>query len=349
MKNKVLEILQSGKCFIIAEVAQAHDGSLGIAHAFIDAAAESGADAIKFQTHIAEAESTMQEQWRVKFSLQDVTRFDYWKRMEFTPEQWAGLKQHAEDKGLIFLSSPFSNEAVDLLESINMDAWKIASGELTNYPMLEKILATRKPILISSGMSDLDEVDRLVNQVKSLDIEHVVFQCTSSYPTPPEKVGLNMLDFYRQRYECKVGLSDHSGSIFPPLAAAALGMDVLELHVTFSKHMFGPDVIASLTFEELKTVVEGIRYIETMKASPVEKNDMAATMEPLRKLFNKSVVLAQDLDEGTIIEEKHLGYKKPGIGIPASRYKDILGRKLNKSLTYNYFLSEEDLTDTNEQ
>ena len=129
-------------CLIVAEVAQAHDGSLGAAHAFIDAIADSGADAVKFQTHIAAAESTLGEPWRVKFSLQDNTRFDYWKRMEFTEEQWHGLKRHADKSGLLFLSSPFSFEAVELLNRVGVAAWKVPSGETANTPMLDHIIAT---------------------------------------------------------------------------------------------------------------------------------------------------------------------------------------------------------------
>src|SRR5688500_1354690 len=140
-------------CLIIGEVAQAHDGSLGMAHAFIDAIAAAGADAVKFQTHIAAAESTLQEPWRVKFSRQDTTRHAYWKRMEFTEEQWVGLREHAHDRGLEFLSSPFSSEAVSLLARVGVAAWKIASGEVSNLALLEQIAATRLPVFLSSGMS----------------------------------------------------------------------------------------------------------------------------------------------------------------------------------------------------
>ena len=146
-------------CFIIGEIAQAHDGSLGTAHAYIDAVAATGADAVKFQTHIASEESSALDTWRVKFSRQDATRYDYWKRMEFTAEQWAGLKQHAEEKGLVFLSSPFSLAAIDLLERLGMAAWKVASGEVTNRLFLDAMIATKKPVLVSSGMSYLAELE----------------------------------------------------------------------------------------------------------------------------------------------------------------------------------------------
>ncbi|MCH7755645.1 N-acetylneuraminate synthase family protein, partial [candidate division KSB1 bacterium] len=141
------DMFSENRCLIIGEVAQAHDGSLGMAHAFVDATADSGADAVKFQTHIAEAESTRSELWRVKFSRQDVARYDYWKRMEFTEEQWVGLKQHADERGLIFLSSPFSVEAVELLSRVGVAAWKIASGELNNMLIFRRMLDTRLPFL----------------------------------------------------------------------------------------------------------------------------------------------------------------------------------------------------------
>ena len=338
----VEEHIKSGECLIIAEVAQAHDGSLGMAHAFIDAAAKCGAEAIKFQTHIADAESTIAEPWRVKFSFQNETRFDYWKRMEFTEPQWAGLKSHAEEKGLIFLSSPFSNEAVEMLQRIGVQAWKIASGEITNYPMLELIFKTKKPVLVSSGMSQLKELDHFVNNLKTKNIPFAVLQCTSSYPTPPEKVGLNVMIDFKERYSCPVGLSDHSGTIFPGLAGAALGMNILEVHLTLSRDMFGPDVIASVTSDELTTLIKGIRFIEKMKANPVDKNEMAEEMEPLRNLFTKSIVAAGEIKADTEITMEHLAFKKPGTGIPASEYLSLIGKKLNKKIAYNHFFSIED-------
>ena len=158
------KLIGGGRCFIIAEIAQAHDGSLGTAHAYIDAVAKTGADAIKFQTHIASAESTPDEPFRIKFSRQDENRFDYWKRMEFTKEQWVGLFEHCKEVGITFLSSPFSEEAVELLNEIGTPAWKIASGEVSNQPMLAKMSETQKPILLSTGMSDIDEIQNIGNR-----------------------------------------------------------------------------------------------------------------------------------------------------------------------------------------
>jgi N,N'-diacetyllegionaminate synthase len=330
----------STQCCIVAEVAQSHDGSLGTAHAFIDACARAGANAIKFQTHIAAAESTPGEPWRVKFSRQDASRYDYWKRMEFTEEQWHGLKQHADECGIQFLSSPFSIEAVDLLTRVGVAAWKVASGEVSNTPMLERMLATGLPMLLSSGMSPLHELDAAVALIQGQGVPLTVLQCTSAYPCPPENIGLNLLPFFRDRYGCPVGLSDHSGTIYAGLAAATLGATMLEVHVTFSREMFGPDVPASITLGELRQLVDGIRFIEAMTAHPVDKDAMADTMVPLRHLFTKSVVARTDLLAGTVLRAEHLTVKKPGTGIPAARLSELLGRTLRCTVARDQCLEE---------
>lgn len=331
----------TGPCLVIGEIAQAHDGSLGFAHAYIDAIADAGANAIKFQTHIASAESTPAEPWRVKFSLQDESRYAYWKRMEFTEDQWAGLKRHAEEKGLLFLSSPFSGEAVELLQRIGVKAWKVASGEVKGSGMFEKMAATGLPLYLSTGMSTLEETDEIVKLVQSRKIPLVLMQCTTAYPCPPEKVGLNLLSLYRDRYNCAVGLSDHSGTIYPGLAAATLGISALEVHVTMSREMFGPDVRASVTTQELKTLVEGIRFIERMKSHPVSKNEMAAELQPVRALFTKSAVARMDLPAGTVLSMEHITFKKPGTGIPEQNVQQILHRRLLRAIKADTMILEE--------
>lgn len=335
--------LAEDRCLIIGEVAQSHDGSLGTAHAFIDAIANAGADAVKFQTHIAAAESTPAEPWRVKFSRQDASRYDYWKRMEFSEEQWRGLREHACERGLHFLSSPFSVEAVELLCTVGVDAWKVASGEVNNLEMFEKMVATGLPFLLSTGMSHLAEIDDAVALLKAQKQEFAVMQCTSAYPCSPEKIGLNLLGYFKERYGCYVGLSDHSGVIYPGLAAATLGASVLEVHVAFSREMFGPDVPASLTTAELKQLVEGVRFIERMRAHPVDKDALAAENEQLRKLFMKSVVAKIDIPEGTILTREHLAGKKPGTGIPVARMQELLGKRVRRALLADTLISEDDL------
>jgi N-acetylneuraminate synthase len=330
-------------CTVIGEVSQTHDGSLGMAHAFIDAIAQAGADAVKFQTHIAAAESTPSEPWRKRFSPQDETRYDYWKRMEFTEPQWHGLKKHADEKGLLFLSSPFSMQAVELLKRVGVTGWKVASGEISNVEMLDAMIATRLPVILSTGMSGMAEVEDAVARVRAARLPVAALQCATMYPCPPEAVGLNVIEDYRRRFPDAVGLSDHSATIYPGLAAATLGIEVLEVHVALSRDMFGPDVVASLTPAELRQLVDGIRFIERMKASPVDKAKAAADLAPLRHIFMKSVVAVADLPAGTVLAREHLAAKKPGTGIPARELPGLLGRKLKRAVARDALLSADDL------
>ncbi len=333
-------------CTIIAEVAQAHDGSLGLAHAYIDAAAQAGVDAVKFQTHIAAAESTAREPWRTKFSLQDDTRYDYWRRMEFSPDQWHGLKQHAQDSGLMFLSSPFSVEAVELLTQVGVAGWKIASGEVTNAPMLNAIAATGLPVILSTGISPFDEIDTTVQRFKAKDLDLAVLQCTTKYPSPPEAIGLNVMGEFRDRYGVAVGLSDHSGTIFPSLAAATLGAQVIEVHLTISRDLFGPDVPASVTGSELSQLVEGVRFIERMRANPIDKSHIDDGAVEMRSIFFKSVVPRENISADTVLEARHITTKKPGTGIPAEKFDEVIGRVLARDVLKDEPLVEGDFKQT---
>ncbi|MGH8045965.1 MAG: N-acetylneuraminate synthase family protein [Chthoniobacterales bacterium] len=315
-------------CLLVAEVAQAHDGSLGAAHAFIDAAAGAGADAVKFQTHIAAAESTREEPWRVAFSAQDATRYDYWKRMEFSAEQWAGLKVHADERGILFLGSAFSFVAVDLLERIGVAAWKVASGEMFEEAFLDRLASTGRPVMLSTGMSAWADIDRAVQVMHARSADFALLQCTTEYPCPPENWGLNLLAEYRERYKCPVGLSDHSGTIHPGILAAWLGAAVVEVHLTLSRLAFGPDVPASLVPEELKQLADGIRAVEKARLNPVDKDASAAMQTENRMRFTKSVALVAPLPAGAVLRREDLTLKKPGGGIPSSKLDALVGAAL---------------------
>lgn len=330
--------------FIVAEVAQAHDGNINFAHAFIEAVAKTGAQAIKFQTHIAEEESTPGEPWRVKFSYQDDRRYDYWKRMEFTKDQWAELKKHADEKGLHFLSSPFSIKAVDLLEEINIPAWKIGSGEVLSDRMLARIAQTKKPVILSSGMSDFKEIDRITAYLKDLHIEYALMQCTTAYPTQFDQVGLNVISEMKARYQCPVGLSDHSGTIWPSIAAATLGAELLEVHVKIGADMPGPDSSSSLTIEELTQMVEGVRAVNTMQDNPIDKNKLTDNQKNMRQLFMKSIIARQDLSAGTVLSAEHLVEKKPSTGIPGTLIEKAFGLTLAKPVSQDEQLSWDHFT-----
>lgn len=332
------------RAVVIGEVAQAHDGSLGAAHAYVDAIADAGADAVKFQTHIAAAESRRDEPWRVRFSFEDETRFDYWRRMEFTEEHWAGLRAHAHERGIGFMSSPFSLEAVELLRRLGNDAWKVASGEVSNPILLEAIAAAGGPCLLSSGMSgwaDLDAAVELLRREGSGPL--AVLQCTSSYPVVPEQLGLNLVSEITHRYGCASGLSDHSGTIYPSLAAVALGGRVVEVHVTMSREQFGPDVVASVTTAELRALCEGVRMLQAALDAPVDKDATAAGMDGMRVLFGRSLVAARELPAGHELTASDLVAKKPGDGLPPSRMRDLVGRHLRRPLEVDEPLRDEDI------
>jgi N,N'-diacetyllegionaminate synthase len=330
-------------CFLIAEVAQAHDGSLGAAHAYIDAAAEAGVDAVKFQTHIAAAESTLDEPFRVKFSRQDDTRYGYWKRMEFTPEQWAGLAAHAAEKNLVFLSSAFSVAAVELLKKLGIVAWKVGSGEVATRDLLDAMLAAKGPILLSTGMSTYAEIGEVVTRLRGRGAEVALFQCTSRYPVALEEVGLNVIGELRQRFKCPAGLSDHSGTVYPALAALAQGADMIEAHIVFDKSMFGPDTPASLTLRDFKQVVQARNAFAKMLAHPVDKDRMAGDLAQTRAMFGKSIALSRSLPAGTVLARDMLTTKKPGTGIPDTELDSLVGRRLKRDTDAQRLLSRDDI------
>jgi N-acetylneuraminate synthase len=329
--------------FIIAEVAQAHEGSLGMAHAYIDAAAESGADAIKFQTHIADAESTRDEKFRVPMSGQDASRFDYWKRMEFTPEQWAGLFKHAAEKNIVFLSSAFSVPAVELLASLGMSAWKVGSGEFRSQDLLEAMRKAGGPVLLSTGMSRTEEVAEAVAYFTKNSMEYALFQCTSMYPTPLEKAGVNVIGQYRAAYNCPVGLSDHTGTVYPSLMAMAQGADLIEVHVTFDRRMYGPDAKASLTFAEIAHLAQARDAFHTMAMNPVDKDKQADEMDTMRQLFTKSIALKSPAAKGAVISADMIVPKKPGTGIPYTEREKIIGKVLARDVPQDRLLAWEDV------
>ena len=334
--------------FLIAEIGQAHDGSLGILHSYIDSISKTGVDAIKFQTHIAEAESSIEEPFRINFSYEDKSRFDYWKRMSFTLDQWIEIKKHCEDVGLEFMSSPFSVAAVDLLESIGIKRYKIGSGEITNHLMLHKIACTKKPIIISSGMSSFSELRDTIDFLTPYGNKLAIMQCTTSYPTSAENIGLNVITELKELFpKLPIGFSDHSGVIYPCISAATLGAEFLEFHAIFDKNMFGPDANSSLTISEITELVKAIRFIDKARNSPVDKADVSR-FEELKNIFEKSLALNKALPEGHIITIDDLESKKPkGMGISARDYSKIIGRELHVEKSKYEFLTYKDLKEAN--
>ena len=324
--------------FVIAEIGNNHDGSVRQAERLIHAAADAGADAVKFQTHIADAEMLPSTPTPPHF---DEPRYELTKRMELSLDDHRRLKVVAEELGLVFFSSPFSVEAVELLEEVGAPLYKIASGEVTNPPLLEAVAGTGKPVLLSTGMSGLEDVERAAEILRSGGSQILVLQCTSTYPCPPELVNLRAMVAMGDRLGCPYGLSDHTPAIYTSLGAVALGASAIEKHFTLSKRLYGPDHHASLVPEELAQLVDGVRQVTAALGTGLKERDPAH--DPARATFEKSVVTRTAIPAGTVIEREMLTTKRPGTGIPARRVAELLGRRTARALDRDHLLQEADL------
>jgi N-acetylneuraminate synthase len=324
--------------YIIAEIGSVHDGSFGNACRLIEAAADCGADAVKFQTHIAEAETLADAPAPSYFSAEP--RMAYFRRTGFSEGQWRELASVANAAGVDFLSSPFSLEAVDLLERVGMIAYKIPSGEVSNIPLLEKVAATGKPVYLSSGMSDWSEVDAAMAALRDSPV--TLMQCTSAYPCPPERVGLNVMLAMGERYQVPIGYSDHTLGSAAAVAAVALGAVTVEKHFAFSRMMYGSDAKHSMEPGEFRRFCADLREVALIIANPVAKDDLQPFAD-MKRIFEKSVVTAAGLKRGTKLAREHLAFKKPGDGISASRYRELLGRVLKQDLPADFKIRFEDI------
>lgn len=310
------------KTYIIAEVGSVHDGSFGNAMCLIDLAAKVGADAVKFQTHLPEAETLRDAPMPPYFKGEP--RFEYFARTGFAPEQWGMLAAHARSLKIDFLSSPFSIEAVTLLEQVGVSRYKIPSGEVSNLPMLDAVARTGKPVLLSSGMSSWSELDAAVDTIRAHHERLCVMQCTSAYPCPPERVGLNVMSEMRLRWSCEIGYSDHTLENNACFAAVALGASVVEKHLTFSRMMYGSDARHSAEPAQFADLVKGVREIEAIINNPVSKDDISQVKE-MKDIFEKSVVSVCPIAKGTVITKDMVAIKKPGSGIPAAKLHLVIG------------------------
>jgi N-acetylneuraminate synthase len=326
------------KIQLIAEIGSVHDGSFGNAVKLVEAASACGATAVKFQTHVADAETLPDAPMPSYFRGEP--RLEYFRRTAFSPEQWRTLKAAAESCGVVFLSSPFALEAVDMLERIGVEAYKVPSGEVTNIPLLERIAATGKPILLSSGMSSWGELDDAVEACRKGG-PLTVMQCTSAYPTPPERVGLNVLSELKARYGLPVGFSDHTMGNTAPIAAAALGATVIEKHFAFSRLMYGSDARHSSEPGEFAELAKALRDVAVMLANPVDKGD-ASAFAGMKEIFEKSIVSSRPMLAGTVLGFEDMAFKKPGTGLSASRFKEFLGHRVRCDVPENHLFSQED-------
>ncbi len=324
--------------WIIGEVGSVHDGSFGNACKMIELAAKCGADVVKFQTHVAEAETLENAPAPSYFKAEP--RFAYFKRTAFSRDQWVELATLARKLGLLFMSSPFALEAVDMLEETGIDIYKIASGEVTNLPLLERVARTGKPVVLSSGMSNWAELDRAVEVLRASS-DLTVMQCTSAYPCPPERAGINVLAEIAQRYHVPTGLSDHTQGIAAAVAAVVLGATVIEKHFTFSRHMYGSDAQFGAEPDDFRRYCSELRDAWKMIDHPVDKSDVTAFRE-MKQVFEKSIVTAVAVQRGQLLSREMLAFKKPGTGIRADRVEHVIGKRVARDLPKDHMLADED-------
>ncbi len=313
--------------FIVAEAGVNHNGDIGLAKRLIDVAVEAGADAVKFQTFKAErvvSTSAPKAEYQKQTTDAEESQLEMLKRLELSPAAHRELQAYCKKRGVLFLSTPFDEESVDLLDELGVPAFKVGSGEITNWPLLEYIARKGKPIILSTGMSYLSEVDEAVRVIRETGSDQLVLlHCVSNYPADPADANLRAMQTLATAFEAPVGFSDHTPGIEVSLAAAALGAAVIEKHFTLDRSLPGPDHRASLEPEELKALVRGIRTVESalgdgQKRPTTSEANTAAVVR-------RSLVAAYDIPAGTVLTEKHIAFRRPGTGLPPSMRSFLVG------------------------
>jgi len=314
-------------CFIIAEVGVNHNGHFTLAKKLIDVAKEAGANAIKFQSFKAENVVTRKAP-KAKYQKQATrpaqSQYEMIKKLELSAAHFEGLARHAQKKGMIFLSTPFDNESVDLLDGLGVPAFKIASGEITNLPLIRYTAKKSKPVILSTGMSTLREIGEALQVIRSEGIKDIVLlHCVTAYPAKMEDANLRAMETLRHAFKLPVGLSDHTLGITIPIAAVALGACLIEKHFTLDKNLPGPDHQASVDPEELKQMVKAIRQVE--KAMGDGSKVPTKEEKQMQKVARRSIVAAVNIPKGTHISEAMLAIKRPGTGLEPKYMNKVIG------------------------
>lgn len=332
-------------CFVIAEAGVNHNGDLELAKQLVRVAHAANADAVKFQTFRAErltSRSAHKAAYQLVTTPADESQQEMLRRLELPDEAFRELARYCDTLGIHFLSTPFDEQSADFLETLDMVAYKIPSGEVTNTPYLEHIARKRRPMIVSTGMCDLGEVEQAVRAIENEGLrDFALLHCISNYPAEPSEINLRAMGTLRAAFGKPVGYSDHSSGIVVSLASVALGASVLEKHFTLDRAMPGPDHKASLEPAELRELVAGIRLIETALGSP--RKAPAASEVNTAMAARKSLVAARDLPRGTRIERSMLVAKRPGTGLSPGHLNSLAGKTLRRDIHADELLSIEDL------
>lgn len=325
--------------FIIAEAGINHNGSLKLAKQMVDLAKKAGVSCIKFQTHISE-----EEMIRTSMTPGNISKKSLWdiiKSVELTEGDELKIKKYCESKKILFLSTPFSKMAVDRLERLNIPAYKIGSGELTNHELINYVSQTKKPVMLSTGMSTMSEINSAVNILKNKNIPYAILETTSIYPAKYNEMRLGMISKFIKKFNVPIGLSDHSIGNYISFAAVALGASIIERHFTLDKKMNGPDQKMSLNNVELLDLVKGIRAIEAANNSvkTIQNNEQI-----IRNFARGSIVTIQNIQKNEKFSRNNIGIKRPGNGkLSPKNFNSIIGKKSKKSLSLNHQLTINDI------
>ena len=346
MKNLKIknEFFNKNNSLLIAEIGQAHEGSEGLAHSFIDALVEIKCPAIKFQIHLADYESSFQDKFRVNFSYEDKTRLDYWKRIEFNEKQWARIFDHCKSKNIIVGASVFSIEALEIALKNKVDFIKVGSGDLLYDDLINKISICNLPVIVSSGLSSWIELSNICHKFKNhINSElFALLQCTTEYPVQPEKIGFNNVDLIEKKLHTLAGLSDHSGNYLTSLYALANKCSLIEFHVNFSKKMFGPDSCASITLEDVLQIINAKNYFQKLNIN-TDKETTEKSLASTKLKFSRSIGLKKSLRKGEVIKKENIIWRKPGGFLNKENLENIIGKRANKDLDALNLISLDDI------
>ena len=336
--------------FIIAEAGVNHNGKLLIAKKLIDAAAESGADAVKFQTFRADRLVTVtasRAEYQIVNTGTSESQLEMLEKLELSPEMYRELFSYCQEKDIIFMSTPFDESSVDLLDNLGMEIFKISSGEITNKPLIQHVASKMKPIILSTGMSYLGEVEKAIGWIGDIwdkldkKPQLTILHCVSNYPARIEDVNLNAIRTMEMAFGLPIGYSDHTMGIEAAIAAVAVGARVIEKHFTLDRDMEGPDHKASLEPKELKDMVRAIRNIEKAMGDGIKKP--AKSEISTRKIARRSLVAARDIKAGKILLSDDILTKRPETGIPAEFKDKIVGMQLENDISVDSVIRWEDL------
>lgn len=342
MKIKNRNIGENYPCFIVAEAGLNHNGDIRIAKKMIDICKQCSVDAIKFQTFKAEDFCNPKEEYTYVVDGKEITenQLNMFSRCEFSKEDFKELKDYCEEKDIIFFSAPQNISDLDMLMKLGVPAIKVGSDDLTNLDLLAYYSKKGLPMIISTGMAYISEIDEAVRTVLNYNKELAILHCISSYPTRNEEVNLNKIKTLKKQYPDQIiGFSDHSEGIYASMGAVALGAKIIEKHFTLDKKMMGPDHRFSADPKELKELVDGVRFIE--KALGTSQVGPAESEIAMRDIAHRSIVAAKDINKGEIFSEENLTMKRPGTGLPSKYLKYLIGKKSNMLIKQNELITFE--------